>query len=106
MKAAFSGWQSDVSLVRITQTIVNGLVTDAEEAIKFKGVVQPLKPEAIALKPEGLRSWEWLQIHAFKDSPLKTGEVILHDGRRFKVMEMKDYSLNNYIEYHVVEDYE
>lgn len=107
MGAAFSGWQSRVTLTRITQEVVDGLVTDTGRNITFDGTVQPLKPEMLALKPEGMRSWRWLQIHCLTSPDnLSTNDIIVYDGARFKVMDKLDYGLNNYVEYHLVADYE
>lgn len=107
MSAAFAGWQTRITLSRVVQVVVDGLVNDTESDITFDGTVQPLKAEAIALKPEGLRSWQWLQIHCLTSpSNLSTNDIIVYSGKRFKVMEKLDYGLNNYVEYHLVADYE
>lgn len=107
MQAAFAGWKTTITLTVITQSISNGLVTNAESDIVFAGVIQPLKAEEIALKPEGQRSFEWLQIHCLDRSlNLETNDRIVYNGQKYKVMAKKDYSLNNYIEYHAIQDYE
>lgn len=107
MSAAFSGWMKSFSLNIITQAVVDGFVTEVKRAVTYRGTVQPLSPEQIALKPDGQRSWEWLQIHVLTGGDnLKTNDRIDYNGKEFKVMSVKDYSLNNYVEYHVVADYE
>lgn len=106
MSAAFEGWQMNITVVRITQTIVEGLSIDTEEQIYFQGTIQPFAPKAIALKPEGQRDWGWLQIHCFtSDFNLLPNDRILYNNQKYKVMATLDYRLNNYIEYHAVEDY-
>lgn len=105
MGLAFTNWFNDISLVKITTTIDDYEAVNSEEVITFKGVIQPLQPEALKLKPEEQRSWNWLQIHCLPDVILKTGDKILYNDVRFKVMAYKNYKLNNYIEYHLVEDY-
>ena len=58
-------------------------------------------------KPEGQRSWEWYWIHTKSGIlNLKTQDKIKFQGKRFKVMAIKDYSLNGFIEYQIVRDYE
>lgn len=107
MSAAFRGWMTNITLRRITQPIVNGLVTEKLEDIIFKGTIQPLSPQKTALKPEGQRAWKWLQIHCLKGANnLQPNDRILYLGEIFKVMDVLDYSLNNYIEYHLVKDYQ
>lgn len=103
---AFFGWQIKITVVRITQAIVDGFSIDTEEQIYFQGTVQPLNPKAIVLKPEGQRDWGWLQIHCFTSNfNLLPNDRILYNDQKYKVMATLDYKLNNYIEYHAVEDY-
>lgn len=105
--AAFRGWESDVVLTIITQTNVDGFVQNVEKEIKFRGTVQPLKAQEIQLKPEGQRSFEWLQIHAQAgDTNLNTNDRIRYFGRDFKIMALNDYTANGFIEYHAVKDFE
>lgn len=107
MEAAFAGWAYDITLIRITQTISNGFVTNVETPVNFKGTIQPLQPNKIALKPEGQRSFEWLQIHCLNRTlNLATNDRITYKNQNYKIMAKLDYSLNNYIEYHAIQDYE
>ncbi len=107
MRSAFKGWTKRINLVRITQQVVRGQVTDQEENFYFDGTIQPLDPEQIALKEEGQRSFEWLQIHITNGGQqLETNDRIIYNGDPYKVMAVKDYQLNNYREYHLIKDYE
>lgn len=104
--AAFAGWMTSINLVIVTDEVIDGFVVQKQTPISFNGVVQPLSAEKLELKPEGERSWEWLQIHCFSGvQNLQTNDKILYNGLPFKVMQRLDYSLNNYIEYHIVADY-
>lgn len=106
MNATFAGWMNKVTLTVITQTIVAGFVTEAKKQVTFQGVIQPLSPKQIALKPEGQRAWKWLQIHCKIGSlVLDTGDKIVFNGKKYKIMGYLDYSLNNFYEYHAIEDY-
>jgi len=136
MGAAFAGWAQTITIFKINQIVTDGFVKNDNGApyqfdqdgefneydvygqdwdqkakpvtkVVFQGVIQPLSPKAIALKPEGQRAWTWLQIHCFAGSlNLTTNDRIIYNGSRYKVMAVLDYSLNNYIEYHVVRDYQ
>lgn len=107
MRITLNGWQVPITLERITQDIVEGDKVETKELISFQGVVQPLKDEALQFKPEGLRNWEWLWIHAQSGSlNLNTNDKIIFNNKRYKVMSIKDYSLNGFIEYELVRDYE
>ncbi len=108
ISAAFSGWGSAILLVKISQQIIDGLVQEIAHQIPFHGIVQPLSAKQIALKPEGERAWAWLQIHIQASSPVKldVNDRIMVDCRKYKVMGRLDYSANNYIELHCVEDFQ
>lgn len=107
MYYAFQGWQVSFTLVKVAQSNVDGENVETKQSFKYKGTVQPLSPEAIQLKPEGERSWEWLQVHVItdKDANLKVGDQVVYDGKPYKVMFVKNYKLNNYVEYHLLQDY-
>ncbi len=106
--SAMLGWASRLILVRIAQEIIDGFVQEIIQQIEFQGVVQPLSPKQIMLKPEGERAWTWLQIHIQANSPVKltVGDKIMYNCERYKVMARLDYSANNYIELHCVQDFQ
>lgn len=108
ISAAFGNWGVSLLLVRITQQIVDGFVRDISQEIPFHGVVQPLSPKQLMLKPEGERAWTWLQIHVQASSPVKLtpNDRIMYNCRKYKIMARLDYSANNYVEYHAVEDFQ
>jgi hypothetical protein len=105
--AAFAGWTTQIVLMRHTETVENGIVKKCYNPLRFPGTIQPLSARAIALKPEGQRSWTWLQVHCLAlYCELIPGDRVTWNCSEYKVMELKDYSLNGYIEYHLVRDYQ
>ena len=107
MRNTLNGWEVPISLVKITQSISEGVSTLTEENISFMGVWQPLRAEQLQSKPEGQRSWEWVWIHAKSgELNLQTADKVIFNNKRFKVMNVKDYSLNGFIEYELVRDYQ
>lgn len=107
MANTLNGWETTITLIKITQNIVEGDLVPTETNITFQGVIQPLKTEQLMAKPEGQRSWEWLWIHVKSGSlNLMTGDKIKFNNKRYKVMGVKDYSLNGFVEYEIVRDYQ
>ena len=108
MANTLTGWETSITLEVVTQDITsdgNGVFTT--EQVTFLGVVQPLRTEQLELKPEGQRSWEWLWIHAKVGTlNLHTADKILFNSKTYKIEGVKDYSLNGYVEYELVRDYE
>lgn len=107
MDTTLVGWEVPLILIKITQNVIDGELITSEKMIKFLGVWQPLKDEALELKPEGQRSWAWIWIHA-KSSQLnlETGDKVKFNNRRYKVIQKKDYGLNSFVEYQLCRDYE
>lgn len=107
MNTTLTGWEVPLTLVKIVQSVVEGDLQTTETQITFKGVWQPLKDEALELKPEGQRSWEWIWIHAQSSQlNLETADKVIFNNKRYKVMEKKDYGLNSFVEYQLCRDYE
>ncbi len=107
MDTTLNGWEVPLTLVRVTQNVIDGELATTETTINFMGVWQPLKNEMLELKPEGQRSWEWVWIHAkSSELNLETADKVIFNSRRYKVMEKKDYGLNSFVEYQLVRDYE
>lgn len=107
MANTLSGWEVPLTLIKITQDIVDGDAVKTEKEIKFMGCWQPLSEERLKSIDEGMRSWEWVWIHAKAGSlNLQTQDKVIFNSKRFKITSVKDYSLNGYIEYELVRDYE
>lgn len=101
------GWMVDFIVDLSTQEEIDGDYTYRSKLKKMKGVMQPLKTEDVNLKPEGQRAWEWYQLHIQANQDrIPIGKIVTFKGKRYKIMAMKDYSLNGYYEYHLVRDYE
>lgn len=106
MNNTLSGWEVPLTLIKVIQDVVEGDLVTTELKINFKGVWQPLKDEALELKPEGQRSWEWVWIHArASELNLETGDKVIFNNKRYKVTSKKDYTLNAFVEYQLCRDY-
>lgn len=107
MQTTLTGWEVPLTLVKVIQDIVDGDAVFTEQEINFLGCFQPLKDEELQFKPEGQRSWEWVWIHARTGTlNLHTADKVIFNNKRFKVMTVKDYSLNGFIEYNLIRDFE
>lgn len=107
MSTTLNGWEAPLSLIKITQSIIDGDAVKTEQVINFQGVWQPLRDEQLQFKPEGQRSWSWYWVHAKAGTlNLKTQDKVIFQGKRYKVMSVKDYSLNGFIEYELILDFQ
>jgi len=106
IQVALNGWESPITLVKITQSIVNFKKVEVEANLDFRGVVQPLSKQDLMMKPTETRSWKWLMIHTKSSIELNVGDKIKYLDNSFKVMSKNDYGLNGFFEYHIVENYD
>ena len=106
MGHVLDGWEVPLTLVKIIQDVLDGELVYSEIRYNFRGVWQPLRNEALQLKPEGQRSWEWIQLHVKSgELNLETADKVIFRNELFKVIEKKDYTLNGYVEYQLCKDY-
>lgn len=107
MQGTLNGWEVPLTLVKITQNVVDGDLVSSETTYKFMGVFQPLSAEQLSLLPEGQRSWENVWIHC-KSSQLnlETASKVIFNNKHYKITQKKDYGLNGYVEYMLVRDFE
>ena len=106
MGSTLNGWEVPLTLIKITQNVVDGDLVAMETQINFKGVWQPFSMQQLALLPEGQRDWSHYWVHTQTAIELNTADKFIFDNKRYKVIERKDYNLNGYYEYHVILDYE
>lgn len=107
MRETLTGWEVPITLQKVIQNVVNGFAVETIKEVTFMGCWQPLSAEQLQSKPEGQRSFSWYWVHAKAGTlNLQTADKIIFNGKRYKVMEVKDYSLNGYIEYEIILDYQ
>ncbi len=66
----------------------------------------PFTDRQLMLKPEGERAWSWFIMIAEPGIILEVDDVAEWNGKPTRVMRLKDYSLNGFLEYHLVQDWE
>lgn len=109
IQSAFNGWQTRINLIKIAQSVDNdGLIIQSESPITFMGIIQPLKPTELQVSSSGQRRWSWYQIHTQYQLHLvlQPNDLIRYKNVNYKVMLQNDYSLDGYLEYHLIEDYQ
>jgi len=106
MSQTILSWFQPITFITLTKTVNNNfqeVITETET--NTQGVVQPPKPEVIEIQPEGVRNWEWLEIHCLPNLQLNINEFIIYKGLRYKVMQKENYSAYGYMRYLILEAY-
>ncbi len=108
MSGTIQGWFLDITFKYVTRVLDDDsadFTEETEQIIHTKGVVRPPSAKDLKLMPEGAWAWEWLQIHCLPDVKLETNQFVIYDGKRYKVMDKKDYSKYGYVRYTLLEAY-
>ncbi len=105
VSGALKDWFQPMVFETVVKTTVGFQVVEAGTEINFMGVLQPMSPRQLALKPEGQRAWTWLTLHADPVLTLKVDEVVTYLGRQTRVMSRKNYELYGFIEYTLAQDW-
>ena len=104
---AIDGWEVDINANKKEQSLSQGDIVYKDIYVKLKGVLQPLRMDELELKDEAQRTWRWYWLHVKKNYPLlQVNQQVYIKGKKYKIMSVKDFSLNSYIEYEVILDYE
>ncbi len=90
---------------KIVKTIVRANLVETPTSFNTKGMLQPLGPQKLQMKPEGQRKWKWKQLHVLPDIDLTPDDKITILGVEFRVMDKYEWAEYGYLEFHVVEGY-
>ena len=106
VSGALRNWFQPMTFTTIVKTVEGFQNVETPTNIDFRGVWQPTSAQAIAMKPEGQRKWKWFTVHAEPGLDLDPDDVVTYLSTQYRVKEKTDYTLDGYIEYHLVEDFE
>lgn len=109
MSETIKSWFLNISFQYVTRSLSEDsadLTTETSQTINTLGVVRPPSEQELKLMPEGAWSWEWLQIHCLPDVIMETNQYVIYDGKKYKVMDKKDYSKYGYVRYTLLEAYQ
>jgi len=105
MANTLSGWLTKLTFGVVTKEQLGFYTKETVNNISFMGVWQPLDNDRLRIKPEGQRDWKWYWVHSQIDLGLKDDDTIIFNGKQYRVMANKDWHLNGYYEYEVIEDF-
>ena len=107
---ALGAWSQPLQFLLVVKTTIDGLMQEEYTTTQTVGVVMPLKPQALSLKPIGEREWIWRKMFCDPSTSLTPGDEIIfgtdEDGQRFRIMAKADFSEYGYIEYEMCQGYQ
>lgn len=70
--------------------------------IYFDGMLQPMKPRDLLIKPEGERKWKWWML--FTEQELQPGNILQDEsGSSYRVMSTVRWDLAGYRGYEIIQ---
>lgn len=105
VESALANWMQPIVFGIVTKTVNGFEVVETMTELSFMGVIQPLAPKRLAMKPEGQRQWTWIQLHAQPDVVLEPDSVVIYLGKQTRIMARTNYTNYGYVEYELVQDY-
>ena len=104
MMSAFSDWNRYLTFNKIEKSIVNYKVVEVTNDHEFTGILIPQTPQALAIKPEGQRTWKWWSLVTGED--MKPDDVMKDEnGQTYRIMTKTDFAQSGFYSYEVVEGY-
>lgn len=106
LAGVMSGWCRPITLVTVREIITSGgLVERDERQVETFGMKQPM-PEKLVIQKDGDRSWRWHILNTTTCLRVKTNDIVIIQGDRYKVMTARDYSENGFYEHELIEDFQ
>jgi len=106
MAETIKGWFLPIEFGVVTNVLVDFEQTIVIERVQTQGVVQPPQTEDIEIQPEGIRNWEWLEIHCLPNFQVKINDFIFYKEKKYKVMKKENFADYGYMRYLVMEAYD
>ncbi len=103
---ALDGVVYPLTAVRICKSLVDGFLQEIETKTETKGVIQPLSAQEVAIKPEGQRTWKWMDLYCHTDLLMNPDDIVAIDGVRYRVMAVYEYRHYGFMHYELAQNYE
>jgi len=103
--AQMRAWFQKITLFKITKQFIDFEIVETRLPFTTSGAIQPLSGTKLEMKPEGQRSWDWLELHCENGLILTTDEVVEYRGRKYRIIQQKGYQAYGFTYYEMVNDY-
>lgn len=103
MRGVLKGFSKPVELTVVKKTLVDFDVAETAVAtMKVVGLLVPASPRKVLMKPEGQRTWKWLDFYTEKALTL---DWVMRDkdGREYRIMGVSDWSIAGFYQYDLAE---
>ncbi len=104
---AVMAWAQQLEFVVVSKDIENFEIGENYVTRRVLGTKQPLKPQRLAIKPEGQRAWKWFELHISPQVKIQVDDIIRFGcGDQYRVMGKEDFSEYGYCYYEICQGFE
>lgn len=109
MADCVQGWGSPIQFLRIIKNEVDFQITESVKQaftrlqLIVNGILVPLTPRQLLIKPEGERSWKWLSLTTTADVTMEPDDETVFEGMTFRVMGEALWRNNGLVCYHLLQ---
>lgn len=102
-------WGSAIQFLRILKNEVDFQITESVQQaftrLRFivNGMIVPLTPRQLMVKPEGERAWKWLSLTTTADVTMQPDDETVYEGINFRVMGEAVWRNNGLVCYHLLQ---
>ncbi len=103
MSGAFWNWTEPIQFNVVSTAAVDYEAIDTpENQVFFDGVIQPLKPRDLLIKPEGERKFKYWTL--WTEQELQPDSIIQDEtGKQYRVMSKSDWRQGDYQQYEIMQ---
>lgn len=103
VSSAFNGWTAPVQLKLVDRKAVDfEAVESTLDVVHFEAVMQPMPPQKVDRKPEGIRAWRWWE--AWSTTKIEKDSVVQDmNGVQYRIQSVQDWGQGGYFHYDMTE---
>jgi hypothetical protein len=106
MTNAVQAWAQQLEFVVVSKDIENFEIQENYITRRVLGTKQPLKAQALTIKPEGQRSWKWYELHLTPQVKINVDDFIRFGcNDQYRVMAKEDFSEYGYVRYEIAQGF-
>lgn len=106
LASVLNNWMVPLTFEIISKSIgENYSVKERAKIVRLQGIWQPFSTQQLKMLSYGQRKWKWFMMHARPTPALDIDDIVKYLTVPYRVVHKNDYTLNGFIEYHLIDDY-